>query len=139
MDNKTKKVLKDPKTILITTLVSIFAAIVIFLTDQFEFESSEKNFIQYQENSNIERCRYKPIIANLRDDSPYYRVYMDKFDNQKSLINPYYYSESQDAISTLRAGDLNLNEALWLFLTIWMLNKKTVGFQYKTPVQPHLQ
>jgi len=48
LDNKTKNVLKDPKTILITTLVSIFAAIVIFLTDQFEFESSEKNFIQYR-------------------------------------------------------------------------------------------
>ena len=51
------------------------------------------------------------------------------------------YSYSQNAINTLRAGDLRVKEEAWLLITIWMLQQRSMGFQplRQAPPPPHRQ
>ena len=58
---------------------------------------------------------------------------------RSSLV--YKYSYSQPVIAELRAGNSKMTQAVWLLLTIWMLQHQSVGFQpvRQVPMSPHME
>ena len=80
---------------------------------------------------------YNPYVSVLDDYRPF-GLYMDKIE--QPVPRHYVSYHSQSVIKQLRAGS-RLNEAVWLLITIRMLQQQSVGFQ---PVRqasppPHIE
>lgn len=82
----------------------------------------------------LSRVVSNPYVSVL-DDYRRSGLYMDKIEHQHYVS---YHSES--VIKELRAGS-RTTEAAWLLLTIWMLQRESVGFQpvRQAPPPPHRQ
>jgi hypothetical protein len=77
-------------------------------------------------------------VVSILDEYRPSGLFMDSID-RSALVSQYSYS--QDAINELRAGGSRVREAAWLFITIWMLQQQSVGFQpvRQAPPPPHRQ
>ena len=85
----------------------------------------------------VSRVDYNPYVSILDDYRPS-GLLMDSIERSSSVPQ---YSYSQNAINELRAGSSRVREAAWLFITIWMLQQQSVGFQpvRQAPPPPHRQ
>ena len=86
----------------------------------------------------IESPVYHPYVS-LSDEYNSSGLYMDKI--KQPVPRPYVSYHSESVIKELRAGDSGVREAAWLLITIWMLQKQSVGFQPVTQVvrPPHVE
>lgn len=85
----------------------------------------------------VSRVGYNPYVSILDEYHPS-GLLMDSIE-RSSLVPQYSYS--QDAIKELRAGDSRFTQAVWLLITIWMLQQESLGFQplRQAPPPPHRQ
>jgi len=69
---------------------------------------------------------YNPYVSVLDE----YRPYSLDMDNIQRPVPQHSLSyHSQSVINEIRAGDSRVRSAAWLFITIWMLQQQSVGFQ----------
>jgi hypothetical protein len=80
---------------------------------------------------------YNPYVSIL-DEYRSSGLYMDKI---KQPVSQHYLTyHSQSALDELRAGS-RFTKSVWLFITIWMLQQQSVGFQpvRQSAMPPHLE
>lgn len=93
---------------------------------------------QPKPNQQLVSTVYNPHVSIFDDYRPF-GLDMDKI--QQPVPQPYLSYHSQSAINELRAGNSRVTQAAWLLLTIWMLQKQSLGFQpvRQASMPPHLE
>ena len=123
----------------IAVKIGLFVPNFNLKSNQYHLESNQNQQIE------IVRCAkaipiYNPYVS-VFDESRPSGLSISNVEEQVKTVQHYSSHHSQEVINELRAGDSRLTQAAWLFITIWMLQQQSVGFQpvKHTPPPPHFE
>lgn len=103
--------------------------------------------MNYQIGEKVEHYRQpEPVVMLIPSYKPYSHsesqpavIVMEIMKKAKTFNPDYLTGYSKSVISEIRAGG-RLNDAVLLFITIWLLNQENAGgFQSQAPLPPHLE